>query len=182
MRSCWLSYKKTPFLSRHPHVSQTNLVTKHGSSTFENPKSDTSTLICSLNSSRLGSSIIDYGAGDHICSSLKYFKNYPIKPINIRLPNDNFTVEKVKGIVHLLIQKRQCAFFIKNAHSKRCDNQSTIHIAAKPIIHEWTKHLEIDCYFLREKVQEGLLKLPTCLQVDNWLISLQNKHLSWSNL
>ena len=33
-----------------------------------------------------------------------------------------------------------------------CDNQSTVLLAANPIQHQRTKHIELDLYFVREKV------------------------------
>lgn len=39
-----------------------------------------------------------------------------------------------------------------------CDSKATIHISNNPIYHERTKYIEVEFHFLREKIQEGIIR------------------------
>ncbi|KAL8089880.1 hypothetical protein AgCh_039367 [Apium graveolens] len=46
---------------------------------------------------------------------------------------------------------------VTNAVVVYCDNQAAVEIANNPFQHARTKHIELDCHFIREKVQAGII-------------------------
>nr|GFA31504.1 ribonuclease H-like domain-containing protein [Tanacetum cinerariifolium] len=48
-----------------------------------------------------------------------------------------------------------------------CNNKAALKIAANPVIHEKTKHFDLDVHFIREKVCSGLIKTVKVESKDN---------------
>jgi hypothetical protein len=57
-----------------------------------------------------------------------------------------------------------------------CDSKAALHIAANPVYHERTKHIEINCHVVREKIQLGLVR-TLHVSSSNQLVDLFTKAL-----
>lgn len=74
------------------------------------------------------------------------------------------TVAELVWLVGMLKELKAEVRLPVHIHS---DSKSAIQLAANPVYHERTKHIEIDCHFIREKLQQGLISVsyvPTQIQ------------------
>lgn len=64
------------------------------------------------------------------------------------------------ALASLVCEIQWLHFLLKDLHTPQnsasavyCDNKSAIYLAHNPTFHEQTKHIEIDCHVVREKIQ-----------------------------
>ncbi|RVW75469.1 Retrovirus-related Pol polyprotein from transposon RE1 [Vitis vinifera] len=99
---------------------------------------------------------------DAVIRILRYIKSTPGQGVLYRIEVilKLLVTQMQIGLAHPQIDvplQRELRFGKDEQMKLICDNQAALHIASNPVFHERTKHIEVDCHFIREKIASGCI-------------------------
>ena len=83
--------------------------------------------------------------------------------------------KEIKWIIPLMAD---IGLKVKTPVALHCDSKAAIHIAANPVFHERTKHIERDCHCVRDAVKAGLISTIHVSTKDQ-IADILTKALGW---
>ena len=54
----------------------------------------------------------------------------------------------------------ELGFTVQLPMPMHCDNQTTIFIVNNPTFHQRTKHIKVDCHYVRDTIVRGIIATP----------------------
>ncbi|KAI7956600.1 hypothetical protein MJO28_003695 [Puccinia striiformis f. sp. tritici] len=72
------------------------------------------------------------------------------------------TTEAGQEIMWLCKLMKELNLIVELPITLKCDNLSAIYLASNPVYHSRSKHIEIEFHWIREKVEEGFIRLEYC--------------------
>ncbi|RVW45089.1 Retrovirus-related Pol polyprotein from transposon RE2 [Vitis vinifera] len=118
-----------------------------------------SNIVCRLHKSIYGLKQASRQCGESFLALLVYVDDIVI------VDNDYITIEKLKTFLDSQFKLKdlgQLKYFLglEVARSRKAETgyRAMANVTSNPVFHEMTKHIEIDCHLVREKIQAGCLK------------------------
>jgi len=103
------------------------------------------------------------------CYQLLYFSWLFINLLAIQEPTNSFTILiwgwiSCFGLNNLwnsmtVLSASWFTYCSSSHYNLFCDNKSALYLDVNPVFHECSKHIEINCHVVREKVCDGVLRL-----------------------
>lgn len=98
-----------------------------------------------------------------------------LSPVGLlRKPNIVLCLRQLLKLFGSVGFQQICEFPFNSTTFLYCDNKIAIQIVYNSIFHQRTKHVEIDCHFVRQNLQFGTIDLPNVIVPQRKILNLMD--------